>query len=79
MLTDFTLYRNNRVPLGKCVLGDDSRAPSMCLVCGLVVCSQSYCCQAELEGEAVGACTAHADACGARVGMFLRYGGQLYP
>ncbi len=52
--------------------GDDSRAPSMCLVCGEVVCSQSYCCQAELDGETVGACTAHADSCGARVGIFLR-------
>jgi hypothetical protein len=45
----------------------------MCLVCGEVVCSQSYCCQAELDGEAVGACTAHAHTCGARVGIFLRY------
>jgi hypothetical protein len=56
------------------ISGDDSRAPSMCLVCGEVVCSQSYCCQAELDGEAVGACTAHAHTCGARVGIFLRYG-----
>jgi hypothetical protein len=55
------------------ISGDDSRAPSMCLVCGEVVCSQSYCCQAELDGEAVGACTAHAHTCGARVGIFLRY------
>jgi len=53
-------------------LGDESRAPSMCLVCGEVVCSQSYCCQGELDGTAVGACTAHAHACGCGSGLFLR-------
>lgn len=53
-------------------LGDDSRAPSMCLVCGTVVCSQSYCCQAELDGLSVGACTAHSHSCGAGTGLFLR-------
>jgi len=52
--------------------GEESKTPSMCLVCGTVVCSQSYCCQAELDGSSVGACTAHAYTCGAGAGLFLR-------
>uniref|UniRef100_A0A8C3SZC4 E3 ubiquitin-protein ligase n=1 Tax=Chelydra serpentina TaxID=8475 RepID=A0A8C3SZC4_CHESE len=52
--------------------GDKSRAPTLCLVCGTMLCSQSYCCQTELEGEDVGACTAHTYACGSGVGIFLR-------
>ncbi|TRY85639.1 hypothetical protein DNTS_008798 [Danionella cerebrum] len=51
--------------------GDKSRVPTLCLVCGSMLCSQSYCCQTELEGEDVGACTAHTFACGAGVGIFL--------
>ncbi|CAH1264235.1 UBR2 [Branchiostoma lanceolatum] len=53
--------------------GDDSRAPTMCLVCGQMLCSQSYCCQTDLDGEPVGACTAHIYTCGAGVGIFLRW------
>ncbi|XP_073776610.1 E3 ubiquitin-protein ligase UBR2 isoform X6 [Danio rerio] len=52
--------------------GDKSRVPTLCLVCGAMLCSQSYCCQTELEGEDVGACTAHTFTCGAGVGIFLR-------
>nr|XP_009484512.1 PREDICTED: E3 ubiquitin-protein ligase UBR2 [Pelecanus crispus] len=37
-----------------------------------MLCSQSYCCQTELEGEDVGACTAHTYTCGSGVGIFLR-------
>ncbi|KTG32945.1 hypothetical protein cypCar_00013012 [Cyprinus carpio] len=58
--------------------GDKSRAPTLCLVCGAMLCSQSYCCQTELEGEDVGACTAHTFACGAGVGIFLRRGNPLH-
>ena len=50
----------------------ESRAPAMCLVCGAVVCFQSYCCQQEINGETVGACTAHAIMCGAGSSIFLR-------
>ena len=54
-------------------LSDDTRVPAMCLVCGAVLCSQSYCCQTMLDGtNPVGACTYHADKCGAGVGLFLR-------
>ncbi|XP_074663047.1 E3 ubiquitin-protein ligase UBR2-like [Tubulanus polymorphus] len=52
--------------------GDDSRAPTLCLVCGQLLCSQSYCCQTELDNIMVGAATAHAHTCGAGVGLFLR-------
>ncbi|GIY02969.1 e3 ubiquitin-protein ligase UBR2 [Caerostris darwini] len=52
--------------------GDDSRNPTMCLVCGEVLCSQSYCCQIDLGGSLVGACTHHAYYCGSGVGIFLR-------
>lgn len=52
---------------------DDSRVPAMCLVCGAVMCSQSYCCQTTLEdGKTVGACTAHSESCGGGCGIFLR-------
>ncbi|XP_055358375.1 E3 ubiquitin-protein ligase UBR2 isoform X3 [Betta splendens] len=52
--------------------GDKSRAPTLCLLCGSMLCSQSYCCQTEVDGEDVGACTAHAFSCGAGLGLFLR-------
>ncbi|XP_034041636.1 E3 ubiquitin-protein ligase UBR2 isoform X3 [Thalassophryne amazonica] len=52
--------------------GDKSRTPTLCLVCGSMLCSQSYCCQTEVDGEDVGACTAHTFSCGAGVGLFLR-------
>nr|XP_045365351.1 E3 ubiquitin-protein ligase UBR2 isoform X5 [Camelus bactrianus] len=58
--------------------GDKSRAPTLCLVCGALLCSQSYCCQTELEGEDVGACTAHTYSCGSGVGIFLRRGNPLH-
>ncbi len=51
---------------------EESRVPALCLVCGQLLCSQSYCCQEVLGGEQVGACTAHADRCGAGNGIFLR-------
>jgi len=60
----------NRCPRCK---GEDSRVPAMCLVCGEVVCSQSYCCQTDVEGVMVGAATLHANVCGAGTGIFLRY------
>lgn len=52
--------------------GDDCRAPTMCLICGKMLCSQSYCCQTELQGKTVGSATAHAHHCGAGTGIFLR-------
>lgn len=51
---------------------EDSKSPCMCLICGELLCSQSYCCQTELNKMAVGACNYHANKCGAGVGIFLR-------
>ena len=64
----------NTVSLFACPHSDkeDSRNPTMCLVCGDMLCSQSYCCQIELNKQMVGACTYHASECGAGVGVFLR-------
>ena len=50
-------------------VGEESRSPCLCLVCGAVVCSQSFCCQTELDGVTVGACTAHTTSCGAGMCM----------
>ncbi|XP_061600229.1 E3 ubiquitin-protein ligase UBR1 [Cololabis saira] len=51
---------------------DERKHPTLCLFCGAMLCSQSSCCVSKLDGENVGACTAHAATCGAGVGMFLR-------
>ncbi|XP_046711512.1 E3 ubiquitin-protein ligase UBR1 isoform X2 [Silurus meridionalis] len=51
---------------------DERKHPTLCMFCGVMLCSQSPCCQVQLDGEEVGACTAHAATCGAGVGMFLR-------
>ncbi|KAJ7990733.1 hypothetical protein DPEC_G00289980 [Dallia pectoralis] len=51
---------------------DEKKHPTLCLFCGTILCSQSACCQSQLDGEVVGSCTAHAATCGAGVGMFLR-------
>lgn len=51
---------------------DDTRNPTMCLVCGEVLCSQTYCCQSEINRMTVGACTYHAYTCGAGIVPLLR-------
>ncbi|CAG9128754.1 unnamed protein product [Plutella xylostella] len=59
---------------------EDSKYPTMCLICGQILCSQSYCCQVEIRksvrsgggSEVVGAAVAHARTCGAGAGLFLR-------
>ncbi|GLH05833.1 E3 ubiquitin-protein ligase UBR1 [Gryllus bimaculatus] len=64
----------NTVSMFTCPNSDreDSRNPTLCLVCDEMLCSQSYCCQTELNKSLVGACTYHAHECGAGVGLFLR-------
>ncbi|XP_048736873.2 E3 ubiquitin-protein ligase UBR2-like isoform X4 [Ostrea edulis] len=52
--------------------GNDSQLPTMCLVCGVVVCSQSYCCQTEIKDTKVGAATEHTLRCGSGMGILLR-------
>ncbi|KAH8416831.1 hypothetical protein KR222_006992 [Zaprionus bogoriensis] len=51
---------------------EEMKTPTMCLICGTILCGQSYCCQPELCKQPVGACTHHAHNCGAEVGIFLR-------
>ena len=51
---------------------EEMKTPTMCLICGEMLCGQSYCCQPELESRNVGACTYHAHFCGAEIGLFLR-------
>lgn len=51
---------------------DELKTPTMCLVCGKILCGQSYCCQPELEDRPVGTCTYHTFKCCAEVGIFLR-------
>ncbi|XP_055915435.1 E3 ubiquitin-protein ligase UBR1 isoform X1 [Eupeodes corollae] len=52
---------------------EEMKTPTMCLICGDILCGQSYCCQPELEPtRIVGACTYHAHFCGAEIGVFLR-------
>ncbi|CAJ0920610.1 unnamed protein product, partial [Mesorhabditis belari] len=49
--------------------------PTMCLVCGEVLCSQSYCCQKQIGKEAkdvIGACQYHMLYCTGQSGLFLR-------
>lgn len=65
-----TLYFVLRCPKST---DDDRKHPTLCLFCGAMLCSQSSCCLSQLDGEDVGACTAHAATCGAGVGMFLRW------
>uniref|UniRef100_A0A182JY28 E3 ubiquitin-protein ligase n=1 Tax=Anopheles christyi TaxID=43041 RepID=A0A182JY28_9DIPT len=64
----------NSVSLFTCPnnIRDDSRNPTMCLVCGEILCSQSFCCQKELDKSSVGSCTYHTAECGAGIGIFLR-------
>ncbi|UXI15210.1 hypothetical protein NH340_JMT01153 [Sarcoptes scabiei] len=52
--------------------GEESRSPTMCLVCGAILCSQNYCCQRQVSKEFVGACNYHSRQCSASVGIFLR-------
>ena len=58
---------------------DESRIPTLCLVCGEMLCSGSFCCQVEINKPSsprhnmIGAASAHMQKCGAGSGIFLRY------
>ncbi|RKP02044.1 hypothetical protein CXG81DRAFT_18219 [Caulochytrium protostelioides] len=41
--------------------------PAVCLLCGMIVCGQSYCCQVGVRGE----CSMHRDVCAYHIGIFL--------
>jgi len=48
------------------------KIPALCLVCGMMVCSQSDCCETVINGEKCGGCVSHAHTCSADSGVFLR-------
>lgn len=50
----------------------ESRCPTMCLVCGEMLCSQTSCCVHRLDAVQVGSCTYHSVKCGAGCGLFLQ-------
>ncbi|KAF8367324.1 ubr-1 [Pristionchus pacificus] len=53
-------------------LDEKSTMPTMCLLCGQLLCSQSYCCQKFVNKDNVGACMQHLPSCSGGTGMFLR-------
>ncbi|KAM4013622.1 E3 ubiquitin-protein ligase UBR1 isoform 1-T1 [Anomaloglossus baeobatrachus] len=50
----------------------EHKHPVLCLLCGVMLCSQNLCCQVDINGEELGACTAHALHCGAGICIFLK-------
>lgn len=62
-VSDFSCPNNER---------EEMKTPTMCLMCGEILCAQSYCCQPDLDSRNVGACTFHAYFCGAEIAPFLR-------
>ncbi|KAF9284537.1 hypothetical protein BGZ88_009928 [Linnemannia elongata] len=45
--------------------------PALCLCCGTIVCSQSFCCLEGLDSDGRGECNTHALTCTGPVGMYL--------
>ena len=52
--------------------GQEARWPTMCLVCGEVLCSQNFCCQDKSTRDMMGSCMKHIAKCGKGSGIFLR-------
>ena len=53
---------------------EPSAHPTLCLVCGLLMCSQSYCCgQEDKQGHQLGPCAHHSNKCCYTHGVFLRF------
>eukprot|EP00116_Pleurobrachia_bachei_P000216 sb/3460478/ len=44
---------------------------AVCLVCGEMVCYQSYCCSEDINGQTSGPCNVHAYRCSGSLGVFL--------
>ncbi|KAF9432410.1 hypothetical protein BGZ76_010843 [Entomortierella beljakovae] len=45
--------------------------PALCLCCGIIVCSQSFCCLEGLDSDGRGECNTHALTCTGPVGIYL--------
>uniref|UniRef100_A0A1I8B9X3 E3 ubiquitin-protein ligase n=1 Tax=Meloidogyne hapla TaxID=6305 RepID=A0A1I8B9X3_MELHA len=58
----------------KCpVIGElTTMVPTLCLCCGAILCSHSYCCETEVVGKKFGACAYHLSQCHGSTGIFLR-------
>ncbi|KHJ84734.1 hypothetical protein OESDEN_15549 [Oesophagostomum dentatum] len=61
-------FRCPSIPLDE----NAANVPTMCLVCGQILCSQSYCCQKQIGKESTGACRYHMIHCSGPMGIFLR-------
>ncbi|ETN84892.1 ATP-dependent Clp protease adaptor protein ClpS [Necator americanus] len=61
-------FRCPSIPLDE----NAANVPTMCLVCGQILCSQSYCCQKQVGKESTGACRYHMIHCSGPMGIFLR-------
>lgn len=61
-------FRCPSIPLDE----NAANVPTMCLVCGQILCSQSYCCQKQVGKESTGACRYHMLHCSGPMGVFLR-------
>ncbi|VDL66789.1 unnamed protein product [Nippostrongylus brasiliensis] len=61
-------FRCPSIPLDE----NAANVPTMCLVCGQILCSQSYCCQKQIGKESTGACRYHMLHCSGPMGVFLR-------
>ncbi|KAF7638113.1 E3 ubiquitin-protein ligase [Meloidogyne graminicola] len=46
--------------------------PTLCLCCGEILCSHSFCCETEIAGRKFGACAYHLTQCHGSTGIFLR-------
>uniref|UniRef100_V5EW11 E3 ubiquitin-protein ligase n=2 Tax=Kalmanozyma brasiliensis (strain GHG001) TaxID=1365824 RepID=V5EW11_KALBG len=68
------LQDTRRRPCKKC--GNVPPEPALCLLCGDVVCLQSFCCQSEDDGER-GECNQHMDACGGAIGAYFKIKSNL--
>ncbi|XP_066464442.1 E3 ubiquitin-protein ligase UBR1 [Eleutherodactylus coqui] len=64
----------NQASYFRCPKSQDAerKHPVLCLLCGAILCSQNTCCQEVVNGEELGACTAHALHCGAGICIFLK-------
>ncbi|KAJ9477110.1 E3 ubiquitin-protein ligase UBR1 [Pseudozyma hubeiensis] len=68
------LQDTRRRPCKKC--GNVPSEPALCLLCGDVVCLQSFCCQSEDDGER-GEGNQHMDTCGGSVGVYFKIKSNL--
>ncbi|SPO19704.1 related to ubiquitin-protein ligase e3 component [Ustilago trichophora] len=68
------LQDTRRRPCKKC--NNVPPEPALCLLCGDVVCLQSFCCQSEDDGEK-GECNQHMETCGGSIGAYFKIKSNL--